>query len=619
MRHATAILLGSFLLTCAVVHPGFAQAAPDTLQTKTDRALSRFGLPPDSSRVAALVAEGEPALIEARLWSRAGEPVLAWQALEALPEAEADAPVVTLERARIGMRFGGDLEAQTGAAEFWLACRSMDAAVKQQLWLDLLPLMTPEEREVFGPTDAGPAACDLVRGMFEERAHLMAVPIDERLILHFERLDHAERRFSIDAPRYYTGISDLYGRPEGLWLDVRGMLFVRMGPPDVAEACPFWPVDLLAACWVYDRPVGYKLFFLSTARRAGVGASADGDYRIQEGLGPWARPGQLYFHQYVVNADLPRSVKAQLVRSAGPVGLKDATDRRLDRAEGNIYGRLIQLAMIRYTSEAIEEIPDVPAVTSSAVMRWEALRFFNPSEQRWQVWVVASMKAEDLESVPKADSTTFAIGGWLASRTTEGYALDSIVSRVTVLEDLVEDAGIPVRLSTSSGPGPVPITLAVTDEMNPGHGAWVQDTVRVPSPSGLPHISDIAVAQREGGGWTRDGETFLQVTPAHITDPAGVIHIYFEAYGIRADREYEVEVRLTRTDDPDEMFGLPPDEVPFRLAFGSTMPRSRIGQHHVRLELGDTKPGPYTLGIRVRDPATEYYSLPSVTPIQVAE
>lgn len=205
----------------------------------------------------------------------------------------------------------------------------------------------------------------------------------------------------------------------------------------------------------------------------------------------------------------------------------------------------------------------------------------------------------------------------LASRTAEGYALDSVASHVSVLDAVVDGAGVPVRLGTVSGPGPVPITLAVTDRLNPGHGAWVQDTVRVPSPSGLPHISDIAVAQREGGGWTRDGETFLQVTPAHVTDPDGDIHAYFETYGIRADRTYEIEIRLTRTDDPDEMFGLPPDQVAFLLTYSAVMPRSRIGPHHVRLELGDTKPGAYTLGIRVRDTETGYYSLPGVTPIQV--
>jgi len=41
--------------------------------------------------------------------------------------------------------------------------------------------------------------------------------------------------------------------------------------------------------------------------------------------------------------------------------------------------------------------------------------------------------------------------------------------------------------------------------------------------------------------------------------------------------------------------------------------------HHLRLELGDTKPGEYTLAVRVQDADSKAYSLPAVTDLFVAE
>ena len=622
IRHAPVVFACFLLLACATPEFGVAQVSPDEVKAATAKALSRFGSGPDSSRIAKILTSGavDP-LVEARLWVHAGHPALALEALESLPPDRAGFPSAYLERARVGLRYGDAAEAQRAAGFFWQACSGMDAEVKRELWLDLLPLMTPIEREAWEVSEAGSDACQLVHDMFEERARLMATSEDDRLALHYGRLHEAEGQYWIKRPRFYREISDVFGRPPGLWLDDRGLLLIRLGEPDHEEACPL-KRDLLALCWAYYRPVGYKLFFLSTMRRVD-GGLADGDYKIQESLGPRAGPGNLYFHTYVVNGDLPKSLVNHIILSAAASlphhsDLKEEWEKGLDLAEGRIYRRLGQVAVHRFTSEAIESIPDVPAIASSAVMRWEALRFYNPSQEQWQVWVLASVRADDLETETVNDSTVYEISAKLAARTSNRYALDSLEQRVSLPTGAANGAGIPVRMSLTAEPGPVPFTLAITDDANPGTGTWVQDTIRVPSSSRLAHLSDIAVAQREGGSWTRDGETFLQVTPSHITDPEGNIHVYFEVYGIRAGRSYEVEVRLGRTDEPDEIFSLDPSELPFRLEFGSSMPSSRIGRHHVRLELGETKPGSYTLGIRVRDPAIGYYTLPSVTPIHVA-
>jgi hypothetical protein len=124
------------------------------------------------------------------------------------------------------------------------------------------------------------------------------------------------------------------------------------------------------------------------------------------------------------------------------------------------------------------------------------------------------------------------------------------------------------------------------------------------------------VAQDSGGAWSRDGETFLPVTPAHVTGPDGSLHLYFEVYGIPADRPYDVELRAVRAGDADRIWTLDRDDVAYRLTFGSEMPATGgIGRHHLHLDLSGTGEGAYVLGVRVRDPETGTWSLPVTTPV----
>ncbi len=336
--------------------------------------------------------------------------------------------------------------------------------------------MTPEEREAWQDLQLS-TVCDFVRTAVEERAFRMAVPIHDRLRIHYERLREARRLYWIGRPRFFMDMSDYHGRLPGVWLDDRGLLFVRMGAPDHEEACPVPNGDLLAICWAYYRPAGYKLFFLSQARRTEktVLPPGDGDYRIQETLGPRARPGDTYFHTYVSNADLPRAVRAHLTRTAGPRLFRDAREQALDRAETGSYDVLTRHTVRRFTSEALEQVPDVPALSVDTEMRWEALRFLNPAEGRWQVWFLSSLRAGDL--APEAtingqggQSAVYHVRAQLASRPESRFRVDSASNRVTLDTDQIDEAGVPVRIAISSAPGPIPFSLGVEDLNNRGHG-----------------------------------------------------------------------------------------------------------------------------------------------------
>jgi hypothetical protein len=147
-------------------------------------------------------------------------------------------------------------------------------------------------------------------------------------------------------------------------------------------------------------------------------------------------------------------------------------------------------------------------------------------------------------------------------------------------------------------------------------GNWLQAAIIIPGLGGkLPEVSDIAVASDSGGSWTRDGHTFLPVTPDHVASAEGLLHVYFEVYGLKPAAEYEVEIRMVKEKQRDEMYEAPPGEAAFTLSFKDEMATRRqpVGRHYLRLDLSEARRGTYALGVRVLDLATGTYSLPRVT------
>lgn len=394
-------------------------------------------------------------------------------------------------------------------------------------------------------------------------------------------------------------------------------------------------LNLTGICWVYERPTGDKIFYLSTRLQFGSAErtaydTPSGDYRIQETLGQQAEPGTQFFQKYVLNADLPESIKRRLVER-GPVfrnakldsagfetSIPDSVLGHLDSAEDFALYNEIRDATHRFTAEALERIPDVPDVEATVRLRFETLRFLNPASGAWQVWLLGSVLAGDLTPSSADEGAILEATGRYAVLHEETLA-DGDLSPISIpAASIPEDAGLPLRGVFASPPGVVTLTTVVEDQNRPGTGAWAQDTIQVPSVGGLPQLSDIAIAQSEGGNWTRDGQTFLHVTPAHITNPDGSLHAYFEVYGIRPGRRYDIEVRMVPTEAADRIWRLDPDDLAFRFQFTSEM-QSDIGRHHLRLDLGDTEPGQYVLAVRSQDEETKAYSLPAVTHVFVAK
>lgn len=626
-------------------------------------ALSPFSSTPDSSRVARLLAKqaatGFPAsdydnVLVARLWRRAGETELAAASLNKV-SGESDAiGLAAYEAARVWLGAG---RVAAGVRAYGSACTSTDERVRAEIFWDLLPETIPEEREAWKSLPAGEPTCEWLRGFWEERARRMVISTEQRIALHFQRLAKARRDYHLAKPRNGGDMASDHGRPEGLAVDDRGLLYIRRGEPIYQQGCPeehiVWPdtvmVNRLGVCWVYQRPPYYDVYYLTTRDRFGWNLP-DGDYRIQESFGHQAEPGNLLFQKYVAWTELPSSTKAGM-QAHGPLhlilglieadqgapnwlggtaksyelllgGPPGAFERQLRQVERRRYEREVTLAARRTTAAALEQIPDAPALELTADMRFEALRFLNPSQREWQVWFLAGVSADQLarSSADAEDGTgaTIDVAGRFSLMTPDGMRIENITPISIPAASVPPGAGIPIRGATSAAPGPMPVTFVVEDLNRQAGGSWIQDTVQVPRIGGLPQLSDIAIAQSTGGTWTRDGETFLQVTPAHITNPDGSIRTYFEVYGVDPGTRYDVEFRMVREDDAERIWRIEPGDLAFRLQFSSQM-TGDIGRHHLRLELSDTESGEYVLGVRIQDESSKAYSLPSVTDVFVAE
>jgi len=620
-----------------------------TAPPRIAEALDPYRANPDSADVARLLTHearftGFPAssadeLLVARLWGRAGVADAAMKTLEAIPTAKTGS-LALLERARVLLETDTDRDAGTRA--YWAACETRDPDAIPDFRGDLLAISTPEERATW--TEGSPAefaGCGWLREFWGERAHRMAISVDERVALHYRRLAHARDWYWIARPRYAESWADRRGRAEGLTFDDRGLMYVRMGPPetdegfiglggegvDVAfqvadlsgEATSFLTgvpdVDLGAVrCWPYPRPDGYRIFCFAQMSVGGL-SRADGDYKLLQSI-----PGTVgthFYHRYVLNSNMPRTWFRSNLRAAvvGLGGAASAWQADLDRVEVRHYGHVGEVRTRDNISEALEQVPDVPAVRSTARLMVETLRFLNPGQRAWQVWTLASVRAGDLRPEPDENGVpTLVAGGRFSILDGTNVEIHELPRRHIPEASVRDDDGILFASVFTAPPGRLPLTVVIEDGNRTTAGNYLLDTLNVPAIGGLPMVSDIAVARETGGSWTRDGMNFLNVVPSHVTNGDGSIYTYFEVYQVRPGTRYQVEIRMAPVELTDEILRLDPDELDFRLQFTAQM-SGDIGRHPLRLDLGDAPPGEYSLAVRVQDVVTGAYSLPSITDV----
>ena len=632
----------------AVAAP-IAPSARDTLPRHIQSSLSLYRDHPDVADVRRALLkwtqDGGPVSVAdsvavAVLWRRADQYRSALDALpaERIPHGTLR-PRVRLERARIllqappsGPGIPGTFEERRvdGGTAFWQACEGMDEPTRQALWEDLRGLSTSDEQAAWLELQTGPEACDWVRRFVDERAFRMAVSPEERLQIHYARLHQARGLYYIRTPRLTDDLADRLGRADSLEIDDRGLIYLRMGE-SLATVAPFMDLN---ETWAYYRPEGPRVFHFAPVSKAGLRAL--GDYRLLENL---AHASGLTMPSQLLRVGGGRL--AYLYQSRGVLDFlyEDSPFRRMDtrmRAAGDRFNPGFQgfLAWEREINEedaryAVSGIPDAPGLTAAIEFAYETLRFREPGTDRSEVWFLAATRVGDLTATAATDPVSglegfvaYDVEADLAYLTPKGLRHLEEASR-PVLDDPLRSAdGIPIRFRIAMEPETYPYTLVLLDggAERGDLGNWVLDTVTVSArQSGLPAVSDIAVASDSGGAWSRDGMTYLRIGPTHVVSNAGNVHIYFEVYGIQPGTDYDVEVRVVADAEANRIFEVGPEEAAFVLRFPSVATADRagfgVGRHHLRVELGPSPPGAYLLAVRVTDRGTGIQSLPAVTPL----
>ncbi|MCK5447146.1 MAG: hypothetical protein KAJ43_03340, partial [Gemmatimonadetes bacterium] len=268
---------------------------------------------------------------------------------------------------------------------------------------------------------------------------------------------------------------------------------------------------------------------------------------------------------------------------------------------------------------AVDSLPDAPELYPSVRFGWEHLRFFDPASGNTTLWVLVAVLAGDLQPVVDANGwTNYRADVMVAARDGTIVSTDSVLTEVRLPGELAAESGLVAGVSVSAPPGTHPFTVVVKDRnaVDRPTGNWRRGTLTGLVPTGLPEISDIAVAADSGGAFSRDGATFLAVSPSHVTGPDGEVHVYFEVYGIPDGAPYTVELRVVPEALADRTWELARGETTFGISFASEMPVSGgIGSHHLRLDLSDTPAGDYAIGIRITENESGTQSLPATTPV----
>ncbi|MDX1579697.1 MAG: hypothetical protein R3266_14520, partial [Gemmatimonadota bacterium] len=186
-------------------------------------------------------ASGVAWLTVARLWLRAGDEGAAREALDRAEAGGVPDGTIELDRARIGFLAG---QTESAAEHYWRACSSANEASALEAWRDVEMLATPGEVDRWDRLRRLPASqrddCGFFRAFWNERAARSAVPVDERIEAHYARLrvamDHYTRRGKAQDVAASGKLNARLGRSGAPRFDDRGLLYLRLGPPDETAA-----------------------------------------------------------------------------------------------------------------------------------------------------------------------------------------------------------------------------------------------------------------------------------------------------------------------------------------------------------------------------------------------
>ncbi|MFO7587640.1 MAG: hypothetical protein R6X22_06160 [Gemmatimonadota bacterium] len=557
-----------------------------------------------------------------RLWLRAGDARSAGAALARIGD---DVPegLRLLELSRVAFLAGGE----DAAGLWWRACAVADEAAALEAWLDLEPLATPEEAAGWDALRRLPAGqrddCALFRRFLNRRALASASTADARLAEHYDRLRFVRDRYRRRGKEVGT-LARREGLPVRPAFDDRGLLHLRIGPPDRTASFLQGECYEPNVTWAYDVPGGARLYHLSPL-------GGTDDWWLLDNL------ARVFRCPVDPASGLVIQTRDPMVAPPPPLGLIPAwllQDLYLSRAGLDPdYARMASRfertrtleelqrernATMADASALIADVPERPAVDLELGMRSEWLQFRSPRPGETEVWVNAEVPVSDLR-----DPGASRLEVDLVLLDESGERLTAVSGPLVVIPDtsVGSPAAVAIRLPAGLAPGSYRTTLVVREAGGDARprGTWERDSLVVRDFGGtLPQLSDVAVSPDSGGAWEPRPDTRLRPSPTHRTGPGPAAWIYVEAYNLTPGGAFEALAVLEAEQ------GGPARDAPssaFRQTWTGTAARGGrvVTPILLRLELGATPPGRYRLSVTVTDAATGVRTLAARTPLEVAD
>ena len=566
---------------------------------------------------------GRDWLTVARLWLRADEASPAYSALRRA-SGSIPAGLLHLDAARIGF-LAGD-EAASG--KYWDACEVAGEESAREAWLDVEVLATPDEVAAWDSFRRLPAGhrddCAFIRRFWAKRAAASGMEVDERIRIHYERLRYALDHYSRRGRTQEASSSGLFnsrlGRESRPVFDDRGLLYLRLGPPDDTASFLGGECYQPNVSWYYRFPQGDRMYHLSPLAGAdnwwlianlaqvfrcpiGPGGSIARDRSpvVAVGLNLSQIPPAYLREIYLSRAGLDPEYARMAYRFSGLRTAEELQNERDLTWSAGLY--------------AVTQVPERPDVTQEIGFSIEWLQFRLPRAERTRVWLVAAISGEDLIGAHETDAGgDFELIISTLDETTGTH--ERFTGRLATPPP---GSDVVVRLPVDLPPGKYTTRVIVrtgaarpvTDmEAKPPPGGYLEAPLAVRDFSGtLPNLSDIAVSPDSGGSWAQVEQVALSPSPAHVTDDAGRMWVYFETYNLTPGGAYSAVVHLNPEDDGDS----------FDLEFSGTARSGGrvVTRSGLRLDLSGTRPGRYLLSITLRDAATGRVTLPAQTWVEI--
>ena len=518
-------------------------------------------LPPDAATPEFLIA------LSRAEW-RMGNVQAAQAALQSVPPDLAT-PSVQYERAR-AMLAEGDAYGETF---YWQAVSADDPAMLLMLHRDMTLIATPEEIEAF---DASPPSSRtaFLHHFWGVRDGRELRPTGERMREHYARIAYADRHYAFSDSRHWHKPGDLLDAfPFDSMLDSRGVVYVRMGPPDIRFQ-PHVPGYVASETWEYDRLQDTLL--LTFAAQNSIGdmvliRTAD-DIACQTSFG--CDYSELYYQLQVVNETYRRFYTAggasadlyhaRLYKTGKEsITTSTTTDAHPLRFPATVTAQVLPLAIgaapggsgVQVTVALVQPATDRAGRRDTLRLRFAAFDSSGNAVTQFDSTLVYSPPSRHASG----DSSYTAFGHFATALPAGTWRWQAAVQAGDSTGALL--ASQLVTISTHDAN-----TLAV---------------------------SDLAIGARgQAAPWqVAPGDT-AWLTPRHGYQASMPVALYYEVYGILAGQAYHAEVMARRGDKATG------PGITLGFEEKSTGTPTRVSR---TLSLESLTPGDYILELQVRD------------------